>query len=148
MGADRNVKPCDGCCCAFDNQCNCKNLNDPAKFTCNNYVETFGVVEGTWVFRLTLPFSEAVPEWSAIVTFSTPIASLSTLENYHFIVQGLIPTEFRISYNFDDGVQCAGSAVILLLEALGVTSETEIIDVTINNRKGCIGGGRQQIPPP
>ena len=111
--------------------------------TCNNVVEMSQFVGS---FFLTLPFSGPVNKWTATVTFSTPVLSLSDQNSNlfgtpaHDITQGL--TEFQISNIDADAFQCAGSAVTVSLEAEGVSSETTVTAVTVNGQTVCTGGAR------
>ena len=97
-------------------------------------------------FFLTLPFSGPVNKWTATVTFSTPVLSLSDQNSNlfgtpaHDITQGL--TEFQISNIDADAFQCAGSAAKLFLEATGMTSTTAITAVTVNGHTVCTGATR------
>ena len=141
----RSIGSCTGCSCAFDEQCNCKYLQAQT-MTCNSLVKSKMVLFGTWIFDLTLPFSGPVNSWTATVTFSTAIGSLSDGDATvfstpaHGITQG--PTEFQISNIAADAVQCAGSAVTVSLEAEGVSSETAVTAVTVNGQTVCTGGAR------
>jgi len=128
-----------GCCsCVVDDQCNCKYL--PARpMTC---IGLLGRLES--IYALTLPFFGPVSSWIATVTFSTPIESLSDQgasklpgTPAHDITQG--PTEFQISNNTVDAVQCAGSVATLFLEIKGVTSATVISAITVNGQTVCTG---------
>ena len=108
--------------------------------TCNNLVESISVNDGTWSFSLAMPFSEPASSWTATVTFSTLIGSLSSSDPALVITQGT--TEFQISKNAADVVQCTGSATTLSLVATGVTSATAITAVTVNGQTACTGGTR------
>jgi hypothetical protein len=137
----RQIGSSSDCSCVYDDQCNCKYLQTQS-MTCNNLVKSYTVNGNTWSFNLTVPFSELVNGWTATVTFSAPIASLSDRPVHgtvHDVTQG--PVEFQISNSTTDGVQCGcGSATTLWLEAKGVTTATAITAVAVNGHTVCTGG--------
>jgi len=133
-----------GCCCAFDNDCICKDLQAQS-MTCNKLIGFSVVNGGTVNFELAVPFSQTVTSLTVTVTFSTPITSLSSSNSSHVITQG--PTDFQISNISVDPVQCPNSPAILYLTADGITPETAITAVTVNGQTVCTGGTRmfQQV---
>jgi hypothetical protein len=129
---------CSGCLsCVYDDQCDCKYLH-AQNMSCNNLIESwFFIIGGTWSFYLTLPFSGPVNSWTAIITFSTPIESLSEQGNHNVTPYGT--TGFQISNTTADADQCRESVVYLMLLAKGVTSSTVITAITVNGQTVCTG---------